>query len=89
MYVYFVYNSLLPSFLHIFPECLGSIAILYREDLVTRTCEYQIPSLVATLKSDVDDGVSIGDDVEIMLDDEYRVPFLYETIEDIEELLHI
>ena len=41
------------------------------EDLVTRACEYQIPSLVATLWSDVDDGVSVGDDVEIMLDDEY------------------
>ena len=79
----------LPSFLHIFPECLGSIAILNGEDLVTRTCEYQIPSLIATLRSDVDDGVRIGDDVEIMLDDEYRVPFLYQSIEDIEQLLYI
>ena len=63
--------------------------MLDREDLVTRTCEYQIPSLVATLRSDVDDGIRVGDDVEIVLDDEYRVPLLYETIEDIEELLHI
>ena len=71
MYVYFVYNSLLPSFLYIFLECLGCIAILNGEDLVTRTCEYQIPSLVATLRSDVDDGIRVGDDVEIVLDDEY------------------
>ena len=84
-----IFCILLVSFLHIFPECLSSIAILHREDLVTRTCKNQITSLVATLRSDVDDGVRIGDDVEIMLDDEYRVPFLYETIEDIEELLHI
>lgn len=71
MYVYFVYNFLLTSFLHIFLECLGSIAILDGEDLVTRTCEYQIPSLIATLGPDVDDGVRIGDDVEIVFDDEY------------------
>jgi hypothetical protein len=45
--------------------------MLNREDLVTRTCEYQIPSLITTLWPDVDDGVCIGDDVEIVLDDEY------------------
>jgi hypothetical protein len=89
IYVCILCILLLQSFFHIFPECLGSIAILYREDLVTRTCEYEIASLVATLRSDVDDSVSIGDDVEIVLDDEYRVSFLYETIEDIEELLYI
>ena len=63
--------------------------MLDREDLVTRSCEYEITSLIATLRSDVDDGVRIGDDVEIMLDDEYRVPFLNQSIEDIEELLYI
>lgn len=89
MYVYFVYNSLLPSFLYISPECLRSVAILDGEDLVTRACEYQIPSLIATLRPDVDDGVSIGDDIEIVFDDEYGVPLLHESVEDIEELLHI
>ncbi len=89
MYVYFVYNSLFPSFLYIFLECLRCIAMFNGKDLVTRTCEYQIPSLIATLRPDVDDGVSIGDDIEIVLDDEYRVPLLHESIEYIEELLHI
>ena len=56
---------------------------------VTRSGEYEIPSLITTLSTDVDDGIRIGDDVEIVFNHENRVPFLYESIEDIEELLYV
>ena len=88
IFLYTLY-ILLPSFFHIFLECLGCIAILYLEDLVSWACKYQISSLIATLGSDVDDGIRIGDDIEIVFDHENRVPLLDESIEDIEEFLNI
>lgn len=73
----------------ILPERTRSIATLYGEELLPWTCEDEISSSIATFDTDVDDGISIGDDVEIMLDDEYTVAFLDERIEDVEELLYI
>lgn len=65
------------------------MTILDREELLTRSREDEISSSVTTLWSDVDDRISIGYDVEVMLYHDDTVPFLYECIEDIEELLHI
>ena len=65
------------------------MTILDFEDLITRPCKYQISSLIATLWANVDDGICIGNDIKIMFDHENRISLLYESIEDIEELLYI
>jgi hypothetical protein len=44
---------------------------------------------MSTLRTNIDDSISIGDDVEIMLDDKNRITLLNKSIEDIEELLYI
>lgn len=80
---------LLPSFFQIASERLCCIAIFYSKNLIPRACEYKISSFIATFRTNIDNSVSIGDDVEIMFDYKYGVPFFYQSIEDIKELLNI
>lgn len=65
------------------------MALFYFEDFFSWSRKDQIPSFIPSLLTDVDDGVGIGDDVEIMFDDEDAIPLFYQFIEDIEELLDI
>lgn len=69
--------------LEIFSERSCSMTMFDSEELLPRTSKDEISSFIATFRSDVDDSISIGDDVEIMLDDDDTIPFLYESIEDI------
>ena len=70
-------------------EGMSSMTIFDCKELLPRTSEDEISSFIATFRSDVDDRICIGDDVEVMFDDDYTVPFLYKRIEDVEELLDI
>ncbi len=81
--------TLLFSIPEIFPERTRSIAPLYGEELLTWACEDEISSSIATFDTDVDDGISIGDDIEIVLDDEDTIALLDERIEDVEEFLYV
>ncbi len=73
----------------IFPEGMRRVRIVYKEELLSWSSKNEIPSLISPFRSDVDDGISIGDDVEIMFDHDDTISLLYQSIEDIEEFLHI
>ena len=73
----------------IFSQCLCSITFFHGEDFVSWSCKKESPTLVTTLRPDVDDGVRVGDDVEVMLDDEDTVAFFDQLVEDIEKFLNI
>ena len=65
------------------------MAAFYFGDFFGGTFGYNGTATSTTFGAHVDEPVAGFDDVEIVFDDEDRVPFLYESIEDIEELLYI
>ena len=73
----------------IFSQRSCGMTIFHCEKLLSRTSKDEISSFIATFRSDVDDRICIGDDVEIMFDNYDTVPFLYKRIEDVEKFLNI
>ena len=59
------------------------------EELRSGSSEDELSSLISSDRSYVDDSISIGDDVEIMLYHDDTIALLYKRIEDVEELLYI
>ena len=51
--------------------------------------KYKFSSFVSSFESDIYAVIGIGDDVEIVFDDEDGIPFLDETVEDQEEFLDV
>lgn len=65
------------------------VRIVYKEEPLSWSSKNEIPSLISPFRSDVDDSISISDDIEIMFDHDDTIPLLYQSIEDIEEFLYI
>lgn len=59
------------------------------QDAISDAAIHDRSSADTTLRSDIDEVVGIGDDVEVMLDDQHAAPFLDEAIEYREEFLGI
>lgn len=75
--------------LPIFFQSLAGIGAFLFEDIPGNSGEYKLSTPVSALRTDVDAVVGIGDDIEIMLDDQDGIAFLHETVEDDEEFLDI
>ena len=65
------------------------MTFLYAEELFPWTSKDEVSTAISSFRSYIDDSISIRYHIEVVFDDEDRVPFLYESIEDIEELLYI
>lgn len=75
--------------LKILLEGSSRMTLMNSEEFLSRSGKDKVSSFIATLRPDVDDSISIGDDVKIMFDDDDTISLLDKRIEDIEELLDI
>ena len=62
---------------------------LYRNELLSWTSEDEFSSSISPIRSNIDNSISIGDNIEIMFDDEDTISLLDKGIEDIEEFLDV
>jgi hypothetical protein len=70
-------------------ERLRRITSLNREDFFSWSSKEEISSFIPSFWPNIDKGISVGDDVEIMLDDEDAIAFFNQFIENVEEFLYI
>ena len=73
----------------VFFQGLSCIGVLFFQDVFGDSGEYELSTTVSSLGTDIDTIVRIGDDVEVMLDDEHCITLFDEAIEDDEELLDV
>ena len=67
-------------------RCVRRLALA---EVTWRTLEDQITACIATLGTEVDDMVGALDDVQVVFDDDQRVPILQQFVEGIEQDAHV
>src|SRR4029077_13510 len=68
------------------PSCVRCLA---RDDFLRRARHHQFTASVTTLGPQVDDVVGCLDHVQVVLDQQYRVPGVYQPIQRLQEPLHV
>jgi hypothetical protein len=63
--------------------------ILFIDIVTTWTSKEELTTTIATLRTDVNECIRIGDDIEIVFDHEDTISFFDEPVEYIEEFLDI
>ena len=70
-------------------EIRTSIRLLILGHIFGRAFGHDSAATLAAIRPDVDDVVGILDEVEVVLDDNDRIPFLDKLLQDVDELFHI
>src|SRR5438067_320492 len=71
-----------------FCQCFAGVP-LAGADFFGGALEHDPAAAVAAFRAEVDDPVRLGDDVEVVLDDEHRMAGVHQAVQDVDQLLHI
>src|SRR4051812_14943809 len=71
------------------PQVLGGVTGLDFADLLGRALRHELPARVPTLRAEIDQPIGAFDHVEIVLDDEDRVPQIRQAVEHVEQVVDI
>lgn len=70
-------------------QSLSSIRSFFFDDITSLAGEHEPSPAISSLWTNIDAVVRVGDDIEIVLNDEDTIPLLDESVEDGEEFLDI
>src|SRR5207302_343272 len=70
-------------------ERLSGVGLLHARDLLGSALGDQAAAVFSPLWPEIDEPVGIADDIEIVLDDDDRVPEVRKPVQHVQQLLHI
>ena len=70
-------------------HCLSRIRAFYLKNTISFSCIQEMSSCISTIWPNINQIIRIENNIKIVFDHKHCIPFFYESIEDMEELLNI